>query len=183
MPTAERKVAFKAVIEETVDTIMRDHEPRYVKGEYFGFFMNYVIKRFVHATGSELPSFNSTLFNEPKRSALTRLASKVSSMIYGGDYLEGADELRYVITAILQGIQGGPGGSSAVEPGDYGFKMYIEGMLEQIRDELAGATFNNSDTKQRIMNFRGLLITKRVIRDVLDGRSWGTCWLSGTLTD
>lgn len=167
---ADKRQSFKNSIEEALRVMTGGHEPAYVKGEYFGYLANRIIKRFAQSSEADIPSFNSNNFNPAKKADLTRIADKFSSLIFGGDPLEGAGDLNYVISTLLWGLLGAANDTLIGETpkANYGTRAYLEGMLEQIRDELNSTKFGSSETKERIMLYRRLLITKRVVRHILD---------------
>lgn len=163
--TSERRSDFKPLIAEAVKAITSGNETHFVKGEYFGFVANRIIKTFLQTNDAPAHSFNSNTFNEKSRKALVTVADKLAGSVAKGDIISGADELNYVVTSLALGILGAAEG---MEKANYGTIAYHIGMLEHIRDNVEKSVFNQLDTAQRIMNFRRMLVTKSVINDIVD---------------
>lgn len=158
------RVKFKPVLDEIIQIIVSGPEPKYTKGEYFGYYANRLVKLFLQTIDAPNQAFNSANFPEPKRKQINMLLDRLASYLNKSDPIEGAGDLNYAITSVLWGITGDAEG---LDPAGYGFRTYLTGMLEVIRDDLKTSRFGASNANP-ILNFRRYWVCVGVLSDVLD---------------
>lgn len=159
------RTKFKNIIETVVKTIAEGNEPLYIKGEYFGFFVNRLAKRFLGTTDYINQAFNSAFFNESKQKTLANSADKASALLNRADPLSCAGELNYTISAIYWGILGEAEG---VASASYGMRAYLRRILSRIASSLETATVNQGSQRDATMTFRRHLIIGGVLDDVIE---------------
>ena len=154
---------FEGSIREALNVITNGPENPYVKGEYFGYFTNRLVRKLLGTQEGVDTSFNSTFFNETKKKTIQATADSLSILINRSDLINSAGELNYCISAVMWGFMGAAHGST---PANYGMRAYLKGILEAIIQELKSPnTGNQGDVTQA---FRRNLIIRGVISDVID---------------
>ncbi len=156
---------FRNIIASVVGMIVEGSEALYIKGEYFGYFVNRMVRKFEGTSDFASPAFNSSFFNQSKLKTLANCADSASVLINKGDPLASAGELNYVISAIYWGLLGQSGLMSA-SPASYGLRAYLRGILEKIRCSLE--TVNTGSQRDATMAFRRHLVVRGVLDDVVD---------------
>jgi hypothetical protein len=159
------RVKFKPVIDEILSQIISGSESRYVKGEYFGYYVNRLVKYFLQSLDAPNQSFNSMNFPEPKRKALNVAVDRLAAYLNKSDPIEGAGELNYAITSVLWGLTGDAEG---LEPSGYGHRAYLTGMLDVIREDLKNCRFSATSNPNPILNFRRYWVCVGVLNDVIN---------------
>ena len=139
----------------------------YPRGEYFGYIVNRLVKRYLRYTPTEIDAqglaFNYRSFPESLRRSLTLWIDKVSSIVDGHDPLQSAGDLNYIISGILWGITGDAEG---VEQASYGYRAYLRGILGSIHDDINPVhAQGNAET---VMSVRRCRIIRGVLEDVID---------------
>lgn len=153
---------FETPIKQVL-TVLTGPESDYTKGEYFGYFVNRLVRRFMMIQEGVEVSFNSTFFDDTKRKTLQVGADSMAALINRSDPINSAGDLNYVITATLWGFMGA---SAKFPQARYGMRAYLKGILEAIMHELkAPPGGNQSDITQA---HRRNLITRGVLSDVID---------------
>ena len=158
------RAKFRNIIQTVLGMIVEGPEALYIKGEYFGYFVNRLVRKF-EGVNFTAPAFNSTFFNQSKQKTLANSADSVSVLINKGDPLAAAGELNYVISAIYWGLLGQSDLTTAA-PASYGLRAYLRGMLEKIRSSLESA--NTGSQGDATMAFRRHLVIRGVLDDVVD---------------
>lgn len=158
----EDRLKFQSAIENVLSAIMEGTETPYIQGEYFGFFVNRLVRRFLNSPDAENNSFNSAFFNESKKKTLTNYADKVCAMLNRADPLSAAGELNYAVTALYWGLLGE---AEKVPSAKYGMRAYLVGILEKVYSSLE--TVNSGNQRDATMAFRRHLIIRGVLHDVL----------------
>jgi len=154
---------FEAPVREALNVIANGPENPYVKGEYFGYFTNRLVRRLLGTQEGVNSSFNSTYFNETKKKTIQATADSLSVLINRSDLINSAGELNYCISAVMWGFMGAAHGTT---PANYGMRAYLKGILEAIIQELKSPnTGNQGDVTQA---FRRNLIIRGVLSDVID---------------
>jgi flagellar biosynthesis/type III secretory pathway protein FliH len=138
MPKEEVVKKYASLIEELASNIAAGPETIYVKGEYFGYFLNKLVKGYAAALDASLSSFNSTLFNEAKKKSITQLTDKLQVFVNTGDPLQAADELNYVVNEVYRQVVGhlDTQVTSAVA-------LYFLGIVETVKNNLRDSKFDN----------------------------------------
>ena len=184
MPYARiaQRSRYNPVILEVVKLIMTGTEAKMLKGELLAFFVNRICRIFMQTTDYEKQAFNSHLFPAVKVKALRDIGSKVCSFFDKDDPLNSAEELSYVIGAITWGCLGD---HPEVDKADYGFRAYIKGLFDQLKDGLANATFDTPTHKDSTIALRRYVLVKGVVSDVMDEtfRRRSAAWLNQRIKD
>jgi len=173
---------YNLFIEEVVNIVIQGNENKMTKGEYLAFFVNRVARLFLMTQDADAQSFNSHLFNDVKRKHLIIAADKVVNYLNKDDPLSSAEEIAYVICGITWGVLGD---APNAERADYGFRCYIKGLLEQVRDGLSQAIFKTVEAKDRVIGLRRFTLIKGVITDAVDEtfRRRTAAWLNQRIKD
>ena len=184
------RVKFKDHIMEIVDAVMGGNEAIYVKGEYFGFWVNRVTKNFIRDPQAHSSSFNSVTFNADKLRKIAANADKVAALVDATDPINSAGDLNYVLTAVYLGVSGE---CTGIEKAKYGFRAYLKGMLGKIHTSIDSVSIGNQ--REVTMSFRRHVIARGVLSDVIDEFYWistreyedakmlenGSIWVEGSL--
>jgi hypothetical protein len=158
----DERTKFKNIVESMVVLVVGGTEAVYTQGEYFGFYVNRLVRRFLNAPDYTGASFNSNFFNEEKKKALINAADKAAAMLNRTDPISAAGDLNYSITAPLWGILGDAEG---VTDARYGTRAYLKGIIIKIRESIE--TVNTGSQRDATLAFRRHLIIKGVLDDVL----------------
>lgn len=156
------RTKFKNIIDSLVAIISDNTVNDYTKGEYFGFYVNRVARRFLNDPTYTDQSFNSNFFNESSRKTLVNAADKSAAMLNRTDPISAAGEFNYSITAPLWGILGE---DNSVTDAQYGLRAYLTGIILKIRDSIEAV--NSGSRRDATLSFRRHLIIKGVLDDVL----------------
>ncbi len=154
---------FEAAITQVLPVLIDTVDPVYIRGEYFGYFVNRVCQRFLGVMETNIDSFNSAFFNADKKKTLTNCADKVAAALNRADPLTSAGELNYAISTTLWGFMGAAKGA---QPANYGLRAYATGILDKILSTVQ--TTNTGSQKDMTMAFRRHLIIRGVLSGVLD---------------
>lgn len=155
---------FSDHIMSVLSTIADGPEAMYIKGEYFGYFANRLIRKFAGTTDYMNPAFNSSFFNQSKQKTLANAADSLAALINRADPLSSAEELKYAITSVYWGFLGDCDLFAGETP--YGLRSYLRGVLEKIRVSLESS--NTGSQKDATMSFRRHLVIKGVLSDIED---------------
>lgn len=156
----EDRKKYESFIQSALVILSDANDNPYVKGEFFGYFVNRLVRKFLGTPDYTNPAFNSTFFNDSKRKTLENSADSVAASLNRSDPISGAGELNYVISAVYWGFLGDANGFHDAK---YGIRAYFNGVLDKIISQLE--TFNSSGSKSdATMAFRRQL----VVRGVLD---------------
>lgn len=157
------RTRFNKTIKEAVVAIMGGNEGKMVKGEYFGFLVNRLVKLFAQTGDFNLAAANSAQFNINKRTLLSKQADKLASMINSDDPLDSGGDLNYVISSIWWGILGD---APEVDTANYGFRAYLHGQMMQVLDNLKRSTFVQSTPAANLMASRRYTVALGVVGNV-----------------
>lgn len=153
---------FQIHITDVLGVLKDPNDSFYVKGEFFGYFVNRCVKRFLADPEYTKGSFNSAFFNEMKSKTLTNSADSIAAMINRSDPIAGAGELNYAISAVLWGFLGQAEGFQQI---GYGIRAYLEGILDKIKLNIE--TVNNGSQKDATMAFRRHLVIRGVLNQII----------------
>lgn len=154
---------FRTLIASVLGVITEGAEAIYIKGEYFGYFVNRLVRKFEGTADYTNPAFNSSFFNQSKQKTLANCADSAAALINRGDPILAAGELNYVVSAIYWGLLGQ---SDLTTPASYGLRAYLRGILEKIRTSLESV--NTGSQRDATMAFRRHLVIRGVLDDVVD---------------
>jgi hypothetical protein len=163
---SDSRKRFVDVIQDTVKIIGGSGKSPYIQGEYFGFWVNRLVKRYLRIPDIEsesATSFNARSFPEPTKKSLLVWGDKTCSMIDGLDPIKASGDMNYAISAVLWGITGDAEG---IDEAGYGVRSYLLSILDKIRGTIVPlpGPGNNSDS---VMNFRRHLVVRGVLNDVI----------------
>lgn len=153
---------FAIHIQEVLGILADSNDTFYIKGEYFGYFTNRCVKRFLSDPDFQQNSFNSANFNESKKKTLMQAADSMAAMLNRSDPVNAAADLNYVITTVLWGYLGLAKGFPAA---NYGAWAYLRGIVERVHDTVA--TVNLGSQRDMTMAFRRHLVIRGVLGDVI----------------
>lgn len=164
MPYIELKERdkFKVSIESVVSTLSDTNDTPYVKGEYFGYFVNRVARKFLGDQNYVDTAFNSHYFNQEKKKTLSNSADKVAACLTRGDPLHAAGDLHYAVSAVYFALLGQ---SKSIAPASLGMQMYLVGVIDKIYTSLESVT--TGSPRDSTMAFRRHLVIRGVLRTLL----------------
>ena len=158
----EERPKFKDFVEEAVAIITQGNETPYIQGEFFGYYVNRLARKFLVDPDAERESFNSLHFNESKKKTLANCADKIFLRLNPADPLGSAGDFNYCITAVLWGISGQ---AKDVPDARYGVRSYLGAIVERVKNSLQVP--NMGTQRDTAMAFRRHLVIMGVLRDVL----------------
>lgn len=157
----EERPKFKPHIQQVLSVLLDGHESPYVKGEYFGYFVNRLVWHYLNDPSKAETSFNCMFFNEGNRKTLRNGADHIGALLNRSDPLESAGDLNYSISAVYWGFLGSAAGADKAR---YGMRAYLDGMLERIYSALASHTVGTQ--KDMTMAFRRHMIVRGVMQHI-----------------
>lgn len=156
------RTKFQTSINEVLGILKDPNDTLYIKGEYFGYFVNRVAKRFLADPDYTQNSFNSAFFNDSKKKTLNNAADSIAAMINRSDPIASAGELNYSLSAVLWGFLGEAEG---FQPAGYGLRTYFRAIIEKVMESVN--TVNTGSQKDMAMAFRRHLAIRGVLADVV----------------
>ena len=159
----KERAKFVPSIKEVLTVLSDQNDSVYVKGEYFGFVVNRIVKKFLGDQSYVQTSFNSTFFNESKKKSLINAADSLAVFCNRADPIHSAGDLQYAITAIYLGFLGYAEG---FEEANYGLKVYLQGIVERVMSTIE--TVSSGSNKDSTMAFRRHLIIRGVLADTIN---------------
>jgi len=160
----EARPKFAELINNVVLTVMRNNTPHFVRAEYFGFFVDRLVNRYMVALDTVNP-FNAVNFEATIRKTFEDYASKLMALVNRDDPINSAGELNYIVSCIWWGIVGD---HAEVEQAGYGFRSVTRGMLEHILDNVNNTRFVTTTPTGQVHNLRRAIVVKSVLNDVID---------------
>jgi hypothetical protein len=158
----EECAKFSESIYEVMGILSDANDTPYIKGEYFGFFLNRLVRRFLADPNYTQNSFNSAMFNESKKKTLINASDSIAAMINRSDPIVSAGELHYAVSAIMVGYFGGTGLGKL----SYGVMTYWIGIVERVSAALD--TYNTGGSQRDVtMAFRRQLVIRGVLSNVI----------------
>lgn len=154
----EERTKFAHSISEVLGVLKDSNDNFYIKGEYFGYFVNRCVKRFLADPDYVQNSFNSAFFNTSKLKTLSNAADSIAAMINRSDPIAGAGDLNYALSAVMWGFLGQANGFPEI---GYGIRAYLEGILNKICQNIE--TVNSGSQKDATMAFRRHLVIRGVL--------------------
>lgn len=153
---------FSFSINEVLKILGDSNDNFYTKGEYFGYFLNRCVKRFLADPDYTNQSFNSAFFNQTKYKSLSNSADSIAALLNRADPIAGAGELNYAISAVMWGFLGEAEGFPQI---GYGIRAYLEGIIDKVRESIE--TINNGSQKDSTMSFRRHLVIRGVLSHIM----------------
>jgi hypothetical protein len=153
---------FKGHINEVLGVLRDVNDTLYIKGEYLGYFINRVVKRFLADPEYIQNTFNAAFFNEGKKKALANAADSIAAAINRADPIASAGELNYALSAVIWGFLGEADGFSYA---GYGLRAYVNGILDRVSSTVN--TVNTGSQRDMTMAFRRHLVIRGVLHDVM----------------
>ena len=157
----EDREQFSSLLEDVVNQMTMGNEPDLVRGEFFGYWANRVVKRFLGDPEYTRDTFNSALFNEERRKLLANNADKISTLLTRSDPLGAAGNCNFCISFVYWGLVGD---SDNVSEARYGVRAYLRGILDLVSDSLE--RIDSGNQRDRTMSFRRYLVLKGVLKDI-----------------
>lgn len=154
---------FKNHVTEAVNVIAGGNINNYVRGEYFGFFVNRLVRRFLGDPAYTQHAFNSIFFGEQQRKTLEHTADSLGANMQRNAPVESAGDLNYCISAVYWGVLGQ---AANIPEARYGMRAYLTGILEKIRSTID--TVNVGNQSDMTMAFRRHLVIRGVLSHVLE---------------
>lgn len=161
IPYEQRKV-FADHIHQTLSTMNSAGDNFYTKGEYFGYFVNRCVKKFLGDPNYTANAFNSANFQPSVIKTLANTADSVAASLSRSDAIADAAKLNYVITAVLWGFLGE---AKSFPQAGYGIRAYMEGILDKIKSDIDEV--NSGSKSDATMAFRRHLIIRGVLSHVI----------------
>ncbi len=159
--TADRAL-FSNLIKETIAVMNDVTDNFFVKGEYFGYFVNRCVRKYLGDPNFTQNAFNSAQFQAPKMKTLTHTADSIAVMLTRSDPIADADKLNYAICAVMWGFLGDAEGTPKI---GYGIRAYLEGILDKIKSGLD--TVNTGSASDATQAFRRHLVIRGVLSHVM----------------
>lgn len=146
------RAKFQPLIEGALGVLNDANDNPYLKGEFFGYFVNRLVRRFLGTSDYTNAAFNSTFFNESKRKTLENSADSIAVLLNRSDPMSGAGELNYAVSAVYWGFMGSASGFNSV---GYGMRAYLNGVVDKVKDRLdTNQTHTIGNQKDATMTFR-----------------------------
>jgi hypothetical protein len=158
----EERAKFAIHIQDVLGILKDQNDSFYVKGEYFAYFVNRCVKKFLVDPDFQQNTFNSVNFNEGKKKTLMNAADSIAAVIDRADPIAGAGDLNYAISAVMWGFLGEAEGFPKI---GYGIRAYLEGILDKIKDSIESVS--NGSQKDSTMMFRRHLVIRGVLSHVM----------------
>jgi hypothetical protein len=156
----EDRQKYSSFIESTLGVLNDPNDNPYLKGEFFGYFVNRLVRKFLGTPDYTSPAFNSSFFNESKRKSLENAADSIAAALNRSDPMSAAGDMNYTISAIYWGFLGD---CDKFFRASYGTRAYMNGVLDKIMSQIETVAVGGNN-KDATMAFRRQL----VIRGVLD---------------
>lgn len=153
---------FEVPVAEALGVFNDGSDTLYIKGEYFGYFLNRCVKKYIADPNYTQHTFNSAFFNDGKRKALSNAADSIAAVLHRADPIGMAEELNYAVTAVLWAILGDANG---FPPASYGVRAYLTGIIEKVMSSLD--TVNSGNKSDMTMAFRRFLVARGVLHNIL----------------
>jgi len=159
--TSNRAV-FSTLIKEAIGVMSDSTDNFFVKGEYFGYFVNRCVRKYLGDPDFTRNAFNSAQFQAPKMKTLTHTADSIAVMLTRSDPIADADKLNYAICAVMWGFLGDAEGMPKI---GYGIRAYLEGILDKIKSGLD--TVNTGSVSDATQAFRRHLVIRGVLSHII----------------
>jgi hypothetical protein len=160
----KERTKFVTPIMEIMEALADSNDSPYIKGEYFGYAVNRIVKKFLGDPTYTQTAFNSTFFNENKKKALIQAADSIAAFINRTDPINTSPELYYALASIYYGFMGHAKGFKRAE---FGMEVYLAGIIDKITSSIEST--NTGSQKDMAMMFRRHLIVRGVLLRLTDG--------------
>lgn len=158
----EDRPKFQHAINQMIGIFKESNDNLNTKGEYFGYFVNRLVRRFLQDPNHTANAFNSANFVDTKRKTIANCADSMCAVITSPDVVASAGKLNYGITAVLWGFLGECEG---LPEAGYGMRAYLRGMLDRINSTIE--TVNTGSKSDMTLAFRRHLVIRGVLGDVI----------------
>ncbi len=158
----EERPKFASHVHNALSLMTGANDSQYVVGEYFGFFVNRLVRRFLGDPQYGRNTFNSAFFAPDKKKALQNSADSIATSLVRQQPMESAGDLNYSITALYWGLLGE---SANLTSARYGMRAYLTGILGKIYETIDSV--NTGSQRDVTMGFRRHVIIRGVLLDVI----------------
>lgn len=148
------------LVDELVNEIVNTNDGVYVKGEYFGYSINRLVRSFLQTDDYNQPRFNSFNFSDVKRKKLISITDKMASLLNRIDPLTSVDELTYILSNIFSKV--------CVKLDHDKIEVYLRGMIISIKDDIKITHMTSNNDRDKLFNIRRCAITLGIIDNVLN---------------
>jgi hypothetical protein len=130
------------------------------KGEFFGYFLDHLIHRYIQIQEGRGDQFNANLFPAGTRKSLDLMVQRLSSLVGTSDPVEVSTDLRHIIAKVLDGIAGTTPGMS----------LFLKGCVCKTLTKVQAAldTSLGLDPKDRVMASRRRIIALGILAELLN---------------
>lgn len=150
---------YEVAVLELAQVIMSANVSQTNKGEYFGYFLDRLIHRYVQTQPGRSDQFNANLFPSGTRKSLELLADRLATQVGSADPVEAATDLRHVIVRVLEHL--------ADQQSD-GTVLFLKGCLHKVISKIDTNldTSLGGDPKDRVTASRRRVVAIGVLADV-----------------
>jgi hypothetical protein len=135
------------------------------RGEFFGYFLDHLIHRYIQIQDGRGDQFNANLFPAGTRKSLDLMVQRLAALVCTSDPVEVAADLLHIVVQTIKGITG-----TGITQG---MSLFLKGCIVKTLtkiQELPDTSLGN-DPKDRVMASRRRIIALGVLTDAL-GYSW-----------
>lgn len=153
---------YNTPILELVQIINSANVSQINKGEFFGYFLDHLVHRYIQIPEGKGDQFNAHLFPASIRKSLDLMVQRLAALISTSDPMEMSTDLNYVITQAMDGFA-----SPGITPG---MKLFLKGCICKTMtkvQEPSDGTLGN-DPGDRVMASRRRVIALGVLSDLLN---------------
>jgi len=144
---------------ELVQVIQSSNVSQTNKGEFFGYFLDRLIHRYVQTQPGRSDQFNANLFPAGTRKSLELLADRLATQVGSADPVEAATDLRHVIVGVLEYL--------SADQSD-GTILFLKGCLHKVISKIDANldTSLGGDPKDRVTASRRRVVALGVLADI-----------------
>ena len=147
---------YDTAISELVQLINSSNVSLATKGEFFGYFVDRLVHRYIQMADAKTDQFNANLFPAGTRKGLDLLIGRLATLLGAADPVDTATDLRHVIQQVaIQVCTQTPSG----------FGMFLQGCVHRTlaKIQLPLDTSLGADPKDRVMASRRRVVATGVL--------------------
>ncbi len=152
---------FQPLLDEVRSTLAEMSDNIYTKGDYLGFYVNRLVRKYLGDPNYAANAFNSAHFAEAKKKVLSSAADRLASLLNTADPIAAAAELDYIILTSMR---------TFVSPqfaGWFGVQAYVEGCLDRIKSHLEPISLSGAQQKDLLLMHRRAILLRGVLSHVI----------------